>query len=157
MQGLSAVTKIVGIGMVEWNFQDYYGIKQTIRIKDNYIPAAKFRLFSPQAYFLEHKAGSFYLDHTGTRFTFAEGGTLTFDYTRGSILPFARGTKTVQSPKGFIGELIRVASNMSSGQVELRNTHDKLGHYDIRKTQSLFTGSPQRASVLNPICPQAAI
>ena len=135
------VTKIVGIGMVEWDFQDDYRIKHTICLKANYIPAEKFRLFSPQAYFLEHKAGSFYLDHTGTVFTFAEGGTLSFDYARGSILPFARGIKTVWSPNGFIGELIRVVSNLSPGQVELRNTYDKLGHYDIRKTQSLFTVS----------------
>ena len=57
MQGISATNKIAGIGMVEWDFQDDYGVKHTIRIKANYVPEAKFRLFSPQAYFLEHKAG----------------------------------------------------------------------------------------------------
>ena len=134
MQGLSSITKIVGIGMVEWDFQDDYGVKRTIRIKANYIPDAKFRLFSPQAYFLEHKAGSYHLDHTGTVFTFAEGGNLSFNYTRGSILPFARGTKTVRSPTGLVGELIRAAANSTTGQLELRNAHGKLGHYDIRKT-----------------------
>ena len=109
------VTKIVGIGMVEWDFQDDYRIKHTICLKANYIPAEKFRLFSPQAYFLGHKVGSFYSDHTGTVFTFAEGGTLSFDYAMGSILPFARGTKMVRSPKVFIRELIRVAPNLSPG------------------------------------------
>ena len=134
MQGLSSITKIVGIGMVEWDFQDDYGVKRTIRIKVNYVPDAKFRLFSPQAYFLEHKAGSYHLDHTGTVFTFAEEGTISFNYTKGSILPFARGTKTVRSPTGFVGGLIRAAANLTTGQLELRNAHDKLGHYDIRKT-----------------------
>ena len=85
--------------MAEWDFQDDYGVKHTIRIKANYFLGAKFRLFSPQAYFLEHKAGSFHLNHTGTVFTFAEGGTLSFNYAKRSLLPFARGTKTVRSPK----------------------------------------------------------
>ena len=156
MQGLSATTKVVGIGMVEWDFQDDYGIKHTIRIKANYVPAAKFRLFSPQAYFLEHQAGSFHLNHRGTVFTFAEGGKLSFDYAKRSLLPFTRGTKTVRSSKAFVGEMIKAAVNLTQGQIELRNTHDKLGHYDIRKTQSLFKGSQQRAPILNPICPQAA-
>ena len=156
MQGLSATTKVVGIGMVEWDFQDDYGIKHTIRIKANYVPAAKFRLFSPQAYFVEHQAGSFHLNHRGTVFTFAEGGKLSFDYAKRSLLPFARATKTVRSSKAFVGEMIKAAVNLTQGQIELRNTHDKLGHYDIRKTQSLFNGSQQRAPILNPICPQAA-
>ena len=47
MQGLSSITKIVGVEMVEWNFQNDYGVKCAICIKANYIPDAKFRLFSP--------------------------------------------------------------------------------------------------------------
>ena len=83
--------------MVEWYFQDDYGVKQTIHIKANYMPNAKFRIFIPHTYFLKHQAGSYHLGHTGTVFTFAEGGTLSFNFIRGSILPFDRGTKTVRS------------------------------------------------------------
>ena len=86
--------------MVEWDFQDDYGVKRTIQIKANY----KFRLLSPQPYFLEHKSGSYHLDHTGSVFTFKGGGSLRFNYTRGSILPFARRTTPSQYPKELIGE-----------------------------------------------------
>ena len=115
IQGFSSITKIVGIGMVEWDFQDDYGVKCSIRIKANYIPNAKLILFSPQAYFLEHQAGSVYFDHTGTVLTFDEGCTLGFNYTRGSIFPFSRGTTTVRSRKGFFRELIRVLANLTTG------------------------------------------
>ena len=74
-------------------------------------------------------------------FTFAEKGELSFDYAKHSLLPFAGGTKTVRSSKAFVREMIEAAVNLTQGQIELRNTYDKLGHYDIRKTQSLFKGS----------------
>ena len=155
MQGLSTIAKIVGIGMVEWDFQNDYGVKYIMCIKANFIPDTKFRLFSPHAYLLEHKIGLFYLDHNGTVFTFAEAGSLSFNYTRGSILPFAVGTKIVRSPKGLVGESIRVAVNLITGQIELQNTNNKLGYYNIRKKPSLFRGGNQSAPVLNHICPQA--
>ena len=91
--------------MVEWDFQDDYGVKHAIRIKANYVPEAKFRLFSPQAYFLEHKAGSFHLDHTGTVFTFAEGEKLSFNYAKHSLLPFARGTKKIRTATPLLESL----------------------------------------------------
>ena len=88
MQGLSSITKVEGIGIIEWEFADDYGVKHKIRIKANYIPSAKFRLFSPQACFLEQKAGSINFNRFGIKFAFAEGGNLTFNYAKGSILPF---------------------------------------------------------------------
>ena len=35
MQGLYSITKVEGIGMIEWEFADDYGVKHTIRTKAN--------------------------------------------------------------------------------------------------------------------------
>ena len=76
------------------------------------------------------------------------------NYARGSILPFARGSKPTPTSKGFVGTLVQAVANITTVQTELLQDHFRLGHYDIRKTQNIFKRDEHGNSALNCICPQ---
>ena len=100
MNGLGATVKITGKGTVLWKFRDDFGVMKRIKVKAYLVLASKVRLFSSQSYFREQGGGEFTMNAKGSTFTFANGGTLTFQYS-GSMLPIAVGSiGKEQSPAG---------------------------------------------------------
>ena len=116
MNGLGATTQITGEGYVVWKFRDDFGVKKRIKVKAYLVPASKVRLFSPQSYFLGEGEGEFSMKLKGSTFTFANGGTLSFNYA-GSLLPIAEGCigKEVNS-SGYLGSTGH--KNISKAQEE---------------------------------------
>ena len=82
-------------------------------------------------------------------------------YFTQSLLYFATGETPIPTSRGFLGELIKVAAKVITGQIDLLSAHTKLGHYGIRKTQILFKrgnqGGNKSTSILKHICPQTFI
>ena len=142
MNGLSSVTSVEGEGMVEWNFLNYYGISQIIKVRTFNVPASRVRLFSPQEYFKTTQAGSFTLNADVYNFQFDNKSTLTFNYSVDTGLPVAQATKPERwDNKGLIGYLCTSSSrklNISNTQEEILLWHNILGHYDIRKIQIII-------------------
>jgi hypothetical protein len=58
IRGLTATTKVVGRGKVQWTIRDYWNVTGVIETDAYYVPDASIRLFSPQFYFQEYQ-------HTG--------------------------------------------------------------------------------------------
>ena len=71
VRGLSSITNIEGIGIVEYLFRDEYKVSRTLKFKVTYIPGANFRLFYPQSYCMQYKEESFNMNYNGSTFTFA--------------------------------------------------------------------------------------
>ena len=73
----------------------------------------------------------------GNTFKFANGGTLTFQYS-GSRLPIAVGSiGKEQNSSGYLGSTGH--ENISKAQEELLFWHAIFGHYNIANTQKLMS------------------
>ena len=73
----------------------------------------------------------------GSVFTFAKGGTLTFEYA-GSMLPISHAS--IQTQEASVGYLASTGQkNISKAQEELLHWHATLGHYNITNTQKLIS------------------
>jgi hypothetical protein len=99
LKGISGTTEVIGEGTVNWLVRDMFGNKRKISATAYYVPEASIRLFSPQTYFKEKKAGSLQITHDPT--------TLTLKY--GSLLDFHVSGK--QSPVDAYGRALRHKSD----------------------------------------------
>jgi hypothetical protein len=78
LKGLSGSTEVIGEGTVNWLVRDVFGNKRKIRTTAYYVPEASIRLFSPQTYFKEKKAGSLLITHDRTALTLKDGSRMDF-------------------------------------------------------------------------------
>jgi hypothetical protein len=74
MNGLSASTKVLGVGKVQWTVFDDKGFHRDIITRAYYVPVARVRLLSPQRLFAKQKSGKFNLMNNGCVFTFPGSG-----------------------------------------------------------------------------------
>jgi len=121
------------------------------------VPSAAIHLFSPQQYFQEQKAGSFWCDAKRSVLTLADGSALEFPYNSRKNLPLMLPNKITQMGLTFedsqlfesMGtlEFVTVADDMNenipASQKELFKWHWKLGHANFKWIQKLAT-TPQK-------------
>jgi hypothetical protein len=79
LKGLSGSTEVIGEGTVNWLVRDMFGKKRKIRTTAYYVPEASIRLFVPQTYFKEKKAGSLLITHDRMTLTLKDGSRMDFD------------------------------------------------------------------------------
>ena len=136
MNGLGVTAKITGEGYAVWKFRDDFAVEKRVKVKAYLVSASKVRLFSPQSYFRAEGGGEFSMDTKGSTFTFANSGTLPFNYVR-SMLPIAEGSiRKELSSAGYLGSTGH--KNISKAQEELLLRHATFGHYNILTTQKLM-------------------
>jgi hypothetical protein len=182
LKGLSNSTKVHGVGMVEWTVRDLYGSTRTIRTKAYYVPKATIRLFSPQTYFEENKAGSLVMDWKRTKLFLADASELEFPYNQGSNLPLMLPEKNFNhaglyfedllylkekllTPEGLMSVADQQNQNLTPAQKELQAWHWKLCHANSKWVQSLMaqpkdktiepflkTKNPRTSSCDIPLC-----
>jgi hypothetical protein len=151
MNGLSASTKVLGVGKVRWTIYDDKGFRRDIVTRAYYVPAARVRLLSPQRLFAEQKSGKFVLTHGGCVFTFPgnEKHRLTFkqvdDHLGKADLPIAYTAPkptTLEKESDDMFARLNVLdpgnANVTSSQKELLLWHFKLGHFHLAWIQNLF-------------------
>ena len=89
IHGLMNETKVEGIGHVRWNVKDMFGKVTTIETDAYLISNVEVRLFSPQVYLQEKKAGEYIMRWDTTTLRTPEGDELTIPYYHGINLPMA--------------------------------------------------------------------
>jgi hypothetical protein len=62
-----------------------FGEKLKIKTISYYVPAASIRLFSPQTYLKEKKAGSLMITHDHSTLTLKDGSRLDFPYQKSNL------------------------------------------------------------------------
>ena len=80
MNGLGATSEFVEEGTVLWQFRDDFGVIKRVKVPIYLVPASKVRIFSPQSYFRQEGGEEFTMNVKGIIFTFANGGSLSFNY-----------------------------------------------------------------------------
>jgi hypothetical protein len=85
LKGLSGSTEVIGEGTVNWLVRDMFGNKRKIQTTAYYVPEASVRLFSPQTYFKEKKAGSLLITHDRTTLTLKDGSRMDFPYQENNL------------------------------------------------------------------------
>jgi hypothetical protein len=85
LQGLSGTMEVIGEGTVEWMVRDMFRNKRWIIMKAYYVPSASHRLFSPQTYFKENKAGSILITHDPSTLTLKDISRLDFTYQESNL------------------------------------------------------------------------
>ena len=156
LQGLKGSVDIVGDGIVEWRVRDALGQTRTIRTMAFYVPCATVRLFSPQTYFMEHRAGCVVLDRFGAKLQLPDDSLLEFPFQPNN-LPFMLTEKhfdrkipdvslgqtdmallsTVTDWSGCLNVADDANVNLKPSQRELLLWHQKFNHCDMQRIQSL--------------------
>jgi hypothetical protein len=85
LKGLSGSPEVIGEGTVNWLVRDMFGNKRKIRTTAYYVPEASIRIFSPQTYFKEKKAGSLLITHDRTTLTLKDGSRMDFPYQENNL------------------------------------------------------------------------
>ena len=182
LQGLKGSVNIVGEGTVSWKIKDAVGNVRVLQTTAFYVPSAPIRLFSPQAYFREHRSGSITLDQTGAKLILADHTHLQFPYQNNNLpLMFTSKHFEQHTPDVSLSEtdlhtlssitdwsgMLNVTDdrnrNLKPAQRELKLLHDRLGHADMQQIQTLCvtrdgndpiipTQHPKVSSCLRPLC-----
>ena len=158
LHGLSGNTEVLGVGTVEWTVRDIFGEVRTLRCQAYWVPGASIRLFSPQRFFQEHRGGQCIVTADRLSVVLPNGqGTLDFPYQASSNLPMMLPATEGAKFSSFIihptDQLFREKSsiinqvflntaddnnaNLSPAQRQLLLWHQKCGHCDMQRLQTL--------------------
>ena len=157
LSGLTGKASIGGQGTVSWIVRDDIGNRVELSTKAYYIPNAKVRLFSPQAYFRENKPSPacFNMHETGSTFTFASSETVTFNIESysPSFLPIAHIDDYDMPSEGEVYNNITIIDdanrNLTQNEKELLRWHYKIGHFNMPTIQNLMrSGRNNEAPIL---------
>jgi hypothetical protein len=85
LKGLIGTAEVIGEGTVNWLVRDMFGNKRKTSTTAYYVPEGSIRLFSPQTYFKEKKAGSLQITHDLTTLTLKDGSQLDFMYQENNL------------------------------------------------------------------------
>ena len=148
IRGLMNETKVEGIGHVRWNVKDVFSKVMTIKTDAYLISNAEVRLFSPQVYLQEKKAGEYIMRWDTMTLRTPEGDELTIPYYHGNNLPMAfESPEWVNvtlafnevTPDGiFMSVTDEMNQNLMKAQRELLQWHWKLGHLRFQWLQELM-------------------
>jgi hypothetical protein len=170
LKGLTDTTPVIGRGWVEWSIVDVFGVIRTIKTRAYFVPLAKIRLFSPQAYFQEHDAGHCVMNARSTTLTLADDSVLVFPNQQFNNLPFMLPSKQWTTSLMYEGckflsnqQLLQLHlsvadktnQNLTASQRELLLWHWRLGHANHRGIQKLFAKrklpEAEKDDLTNPI------
>jgi hypothetical protein len=88
MTGIAdSVSRLKGIGTVEWPIVDIFGRCRTVSTQTYYVPTADIRLFSPQTFFQENGEGKCAVDYATITLTSPDDFELQFPFHPNSNLP----------------------------------------------------------------------
>jgi hypothetical protein len=165
LKGLSGTTEVIGEGTINCLVRDMFGNKRKISKTAYYVPEASIRLFSPQTYFKEKKAGSLQITHDLTTLNLKDGSQLDFPYQENN-LPlmltdehFTRKALTVgltfedATVKSTMDVTEEMNQNLTAPQRELMLWHQKWAHCDLGRVQTLLA-TPQDDSLPHVIAPK---
>jgi hypothetical protein len=166
IRGLTATTKVVGRGRVQWTVRDYWNVTGVIETDAYYVPDASIRLFSPQFYFQEYQhAGRCIIQGMKTTLELPNKTVLEFPYNPRSNLPLMLTDQPVSASIGradlasFLSTSSTLLSvtdqtnqNLRPAQKELLLWHFKLGHAGFQWCQKLcrVPKDPFREQVIIP-------
>jgi hypothetical protein len=166
IRGLTATTKVVGRGKVQWTIRDYWNVTGVIETDASYVPDASICLFSPQYYFQEYQhSGGCIIQGMKTTLELPNATVLEFPYNPGSNLPLMLPDQPVSAGLGcadlasFLSTLSTLLSvtdqtnqNLRPAQKELLLWHFKLGHVGFHWCQKLcrVPTDPFREQVIVP-------
>ena len=136
--GIGAIAKVIGEGIIVWKFRDKYRVEKHIRVNTYHVPASKVRLFSSQQYFRQERAGLFKISMDCAIFTFATGSTLTFTYYDRTLLLIADATPKPPSPISMVFLSSTGRNNISKAHEELILWYLVFGCYNINNTQKMM-------------------
>ena len=166
MQGIGNTIEVQGHGTIQWTIIDDDGKPQQLRTKGLYVPAMKFRLFSPQAYVKEQHSNcdGFSLNKEAASLSW-NGGTskFTIKYDRTTSLPVFRAYRDlIQSAERVAATLTVMDTlnhNLSPGQKDLLKWHQRLGHLGFQwikwlaRTGFLGNVGTRMTACESPLCP----
>jgi hypothetical protein len=151
LNGITASTRVCGIGTIRWTLYDDEGRRHDIETKGYYVPDARVRLFSPQRLLHERKSGKFMMTPDGGVFTFPgkeKRHRITFRLWQNgpkTALPMAyvvprmtQQESTFDETFALLNVLDEANVNLTSGQKELMSWHFRLGHFHLAWIQKLF-------------------
>ena len=154
LSGITSTAHVRGIGRVRWLIKDDKGQLQELYTRAYYVPEALARLFSPQAYFLEHDRksqhdGWFATTVDGFMFRWPNGATRTVKWKerRGDVLPTLSLERDTSDP-GFSFLLEDSNTNLNGAQKDLLRWHWKLSHLQKGQIQHLFRQTKTREPIL---------
>jgi len=169
LTGLNSTSVVAGSGAVEWTIQDVSGIVRKIRVEAFYVPQASIRLFSPQQYFQENQAGSYYMEANHSSLILTCGTELRFPYNSGNRLPLMLTKQFCERHVHVAGlsfeevDYLANASidystnqNLTGSQRELLLWHWKLGHIGMKWVQSLGSVPKSTEVRSKPVIPTRA-
>jgi hypothetical protein len=146
LTGITQSAQVLGVGRVRWTIRDDNGRLRELETRAYYVPQARARLFSPQAYLKQRENqganGCFRVDEHGCSFVFpnTDGlARLTF-VMEARTLPIAYvmtpdGIET--EPTGAFNVVLDNNFNLTYAQKELLQWHFRLGHFNLRWIQDL--------------------
>jgi hypothetical protein len=153
LKGLSGSTEVIGEGTVNWLVRDMFRNKRKIQTTAYYVPDASIRLFSPQTYFKEKKAGSLLITHDRTTLTLKDGSRMDFPYQENN-LPLMLTDNHFTTKALTVGLMFEDATvmatldvtdemnqNFTAPQRELMLWHQKWAHCDIGRVRALLATS----------------
>jgi hypothetical protein len=167
LKGLSGTTEVIGEGTVNWLVRDIFGNWRKISTTAYYVPEASIRLFSPQTYFKEKKAGSLQITHDLTTLTLKDGSQIDFLYQENNLPSmltdehFTRKALTVglafedATVVATIDVTEEINQNLTAPQRELMLWHQKWAHIDLGRVQTLIA-TPRDESLPHVISPKNA-
>jgi hypothetical protein len=166
MQGIGNTIEVQGHGTIQWTVIDDDGKPQQIRTQGLYVPAMKFRLFSPQAYVKEPNSNcdGFRLNKDTASLSWNGGKSkFTIKYDVNSSLPIFRAYRDlIQSAETVAANLSVMDTlnhNLSPGQKDLLKWHHRLGHLGFQwikwlaRTGFLGNVGTRMTACESPLCP----
>jgi hypothetical protein len=150
IRGLTATTRVIGKGTVQWVLRDYWNVTGVIKTTAYYVPDASIRLFSPQSFFQEHSnSGRCVIQGQKTTMELPDKTVLEFPYNPMSNLPLMLPDSTVPvgleraalasfaASTSLLSVTDQTNQNLRPAQKELLLLHFKLGHAGFQWCQTL--------------------
>ena len=145
LQGITSKTSVQGSGMVRWEMYDDDGALHVIQTQAYYVPDAKARLLSPQAYLRQQQDGALVLRPNHAVYYFNSTQKLTFAKLNNGIVGLPHSALNRRRSSAFWFDSAQLAaevvapanSNLSAPQKELLAWYYKLGHFNLPWIQQL--------------------
>ena len=178
LKGLNSDIKVFGQGTVQWTIQDVLGNVRKLQTTAYYVPDATIRLFSPQVYLQDNPTTTFRMTGKDVSLTLTDNTMLQFPFQPKSNLPLMMTPELLKSQSTFATRahlsftelslledqyalsniFSRTNINLSSEQKELLLWHQRLGHLNQQRIQSLLAipRDEHTRQILKPRNPRAS-
>ena len=151
LQGIGSGILVTGKGIIRWSFPKLGGGVITVECMGYYAPEMKFRLFSPQSYFVaQQKEGKFVMDKDGVVFELSPTDRVKI-VLNAANLPVALATSNVEVASDKLA-LLTCATDARNVQLPMKakrllQWHYRLGHCSLKLVRWLASKGYIRGSV----------